>query len=153
MTTSKKLQSIAATIASDCLAVRIRTMSRVITAIYDHALSPIGLTVNQLNMLVAIARIQKPTAKSLAGALQMEASTVSRNLDRMRKEGWLRIVSGQGGRKQELGITQKGADLVEKAFPAWREAQKHAQATLGEKKFAAMARIAESIWAPNRNSS
>ena len=43
-------------IAGQCLAVRVRLLNRTITAIYDDALRPLGLTVGQLNILVVVRR-------------------------------------------------------------------------------------------------
>ena len=44
-------------IAAECLAVRVRTLNRAVTALYDDALRPHGLRVGQLNLLVAVARM------------------------------------------------------------------------------------------------
>ena len=149
MPTSRKLQLIADTIAGDCIAVRVRTLNRVITTVYDHLLRPLGLTINQLNMLVVIIKVSKPTAKSIARILKMETSTVSRNLERMRNQGWL-TVRGQKGRTQELGITPKGADLMAKAVQAWRKAQDRAQIILGQKDFAMLFQISDGIRVADR---
>ena len=43
-------------IACDCIAVRVRLINRVITALYDEAMRPHGLRVSQGNILVAVAR-------------------------------------------------------------------------------------------------
>jgi DNA-binding MarR family transcriptional regulator len=146
MPTSQKLQKIADTIATECLAVRVRILNRVITAIYDDLLRPFGLTVNQFNMLAAISKIRKPTAKSVARILKMETSTVSRNLERMKNQGWITI-RGQDGRTQELGITSGGARRLEKAFTAWRKAQARTQAILQKEGSSMLNAIVESIWA------
>jgi DNA-binding MarR family transcriptional regulator len=146
MPISQKLQNIADTIATECLAVRVRILNRVITTIYDDLLRPFGLTVNQLNMLAAITKIQKPTAKSVARILKMETSTVSRNLERLRNQRWITI-RGQDGRTQELGITKEGSRRMEKALPAWRKAQARAQAIFGTEGCSMLDEIVEIIWA------
>src|SRR3954451_12375489 len=38
-------------IAGECIAVRVRLINRVVTAIYDEALRPFGLRVSQANIL------------------------------------------------------------------------------------------------------
>ena len=43
--------------AGECLAVRVRTLNRAVTALYDESLRPHGLRVGQLNLLVAVARL------------------------------------------------------------------------------------------------
>ena len=48
---------VGSTIAQSCLAGRVRLLTRVIYKIYDDALRPTGLKVSQLNILVAISRM------------------------------------------------------------------------------------------------
>ncbi|MBV8127915.1 MAG: hypothetical protein JO114_09705 [Planctomycetaceae bacterium] len=43
-------------IAGECLGVRVRTLNRALTALYDETLRPHGLRVGQLNLLVAVGR-------------------------------------------------------------------------------------------------
>lgn len=152
MRDSKKLKITADLVAEECISIRVRMLSRVITAIYDETFRSTGLTANQFNMLVVILKMQKPTAKSIARILKMETSTVSRNLERMMKRGWLTIDRHEG-RKQELAVTKKGADLIEKALPAWRKAQAKAQVLLGKKESAALSQLTEVLWKVDRKGS
>lgn len=152
MSNSKKLQIAADLVAEECISLRVRMLNRVITAIYDDTFRPTGLTVNQFNMLVAMIKMRKPTAKTVARILKMETSTVSRNLERMMKKGWLTIKK-QNGRTQELSVTEKGAELIQKALPAWRKAQGRARALLGKKEFSTFTRITENLWNVDRKGS
>ena len=43
-------------IAKTCIAVRLRSLNRVVTNIYDAALRPLGLKISQLNILVVTAK-------------------------------------------------------------------------------------------------
>lgn len=133
-------------IARECTAVRMRLINRVITSVYDDALRRLGLTVNQLNLLVAVCRMERVNAKQVGRVLQMDASTLSRNLDRMRKEGWLRLVAGEDARSRNLKITAKGERLMVKAFPAWEEAQKRVSVLLGAENVEAIEKMASGIW-------
>jgi hypothetical protein len=45
------------TIASNCIAVRLRLLNRVVTNFYDDALRPLGLKVSQLNLLIVTAKL------------------------------------------------------------------------------------------------
>jgi DNA-binding MarR family transcriptional regulator len=152
MRDSKKLKITADLVAEECISIRVRMLSRVITAIYDETFRSTGLTANQFNMLVVMLKMQKPTAKSIARILKMETSTVSRNLERMIKRGWLTIDRHEG-RKRELAVTKKGAELIEKALPAWRKAQTRAQTLLGKKEFAALSQLTEVLWKVDRKGS
>jgi hypothetical protein len=44
-------------IASECVAVRLRMLNRVVTNIYDDALRSLDLKVSQMNILVAAAKM------------------------------------------------------------------------------------------------
>lgn len=120
-------------LAGECLAVRVRMLNRTITGIYDDALRPLGLTAGQLNMMVAIAQLGPIPPGELARRLSMEKSTVSRNVARMRKNGWLTATEAESGRRNELALTGQGEDLLERSVPAWDEAQTRAKAMLGQR--------------------
>ena len=119
-------------IAQDCLAVRTRMLSRMITGIYDDAFRPFGMTTSQANLLAAIAEIGPVQPSALADALHLEKSTLSRNLAIMKKRGWIRVLPGEDDRSHALTVTAQGTKLIEKAFPAWRKAQESAVEILGQ---------------------
>ena len=121
------------TIASDCLAVRVRLLNRTITAIFDNALRPLGLTAGQLNILVIITKRGPISAIEIAERLNMEKSTVSRNLGRMRDNGWLKVSAAEPGQKQRLALSRRGKELLAKSLPAWKRAQTQATQVLGQR--------------------
>ena len=133
-------------IAGECLAVRVRMLNRTITAIYDAALRPLGLTTGQLNILVVIARRGPMSPGEVARRLNMEKSTVSRNLERMRGHGWLAVSAAESGRKQQLTLTRQGKALLEKSVPAWEEAQTQARAVLGRGGAESIHRVGNAVW-------
>jgi len=119
-------------IAGECLGTRVRMLNRTITGIYDEALRPMGLTSGQLNLLVVVAKRGPLSPGEVAKRMNMEKSTVSRNLDRMRQNGWVRVGQSDAGRKQVLTLTRSGRNLIEECLPAWDEAQTRARAMLGQ---------------------
>ncbi len=133
--------------SSECLAVRVRLLNRTITGIYDEALRPLDMTVGQLNILVAVAKLGPVSPGDVARRLNMEKSTLSRNVDRMRGHGWIVVLPGESGRKQTLGIGTKGRKLLEKAVPLWKEAQAHAKTVLGQRGARSICRVADAVWA------
>jgi DNA-binding MarR family transcriptional regulator len=120
------------TIARHCIAVQLRVLNRVITKLYDDALRPLGLKVSQLNILVAAAKLGLARPAAVCDLLQLDTSTLSRNLERMRTRGWVEIVPGTDARTQPFRLTPLGARLLERAFPAWESAQRQATEVLGE---------------------
>src|SRR5262252_5443953 len=80
------------TIANTCIAVRLRRLNRVVTNFYDDALRPLGLKVSQLNLLIVTAKLGLARPTQLCDILQLDTSTLSRNVERMRAHGWLEVV-------------------------------------------------------------
>jgi DNA-binding MarR family transcriptional regulator len=127
-----RLDSSIDAIARSCIAVRLRLLNRVVTNLYDEALRPLGLKVSQLNILVVTARLGLARPAEVCQVLQLDASTLSRNVERMRSRGWLEAVAGEDARTQPFRLTARGRRLLERAFPAWEAAQRKAGELLGE---------------------
>ena len=119
-------------IASECVAVRLRMLNRVITNIYDDALRPLDLKVSQMNILVAAAKLGTARPREVCQILHLDVSTLSRNVERMEARGWLEVVPDEDGRSQPFRLTAPGRKLLEKAVPAWSKAQQQVKAVLGE---------------------
>src|SRR3954471_10149595 len=122
---------VAEVIAAECLAVRVRALNRAVTALYDDALRPHGLRVGQLNLLVAVARLGTARPGDLCWALCMDKSTLSRDVEVMRRNDWLAVEDGSG-RSRPLRITPAGEALLAQVVPAWRRAQERARTLIGD---------------------
>ena len=119
-------------IAGECVAVRLRMLNRVITNIYDNALRPLDLKVSQMNILLAAATMGTVRPLEVCEYLQLDVSTLSRNVDRMKARGWLEVVPDKDGRAQPFRLTPQGRKLLEQAVPAWSEAQQQVKKVLGD---------------------
>jgi DNA-binding MarR family transcriptional regulator len=119
------------TIARNCIAVRLRLLNRVVTNFYDDALRPLGLKVSQLNILIVTARLGLARPAQVCEILQLDTSTLSRGVERMRARGWLEVVPDEDARAQPFRLTARGKRLIEKAVPPWEEAQRQATELLG----------------------
>ncbi len=118
------------TIAGTCIAVRLRLLNRVVTNYYDDALRPLGLKVSQLNILIVTAKL------GLAR---------SRNVKPLQAHGWLEVVPDKDARTQPFRLTAQGKRLIEKAVPAWEEAQRQATKLLGDEGIALLDRAAKRL--------
>jgi DNA-binding MarR family transcriptional regulator len=121
------------TIAGECVAVRLRMLNRVITNIYDNALRPLDLKVSQMNILVAAAKMGTARPLDVCEYLHLDVSTLSRNVERMKARGWLEVVPDEDGRSQPFQLTARGRKLLERAVPAWSEAQEQVKEVLGDR--------------------
>src|SRR5215208_4555563 len=119
-------------IASECVGVRLRMLNRVVTNIYDDALRQLDLKVSQMNILVAAAKMGTARPIEVCEHLHLDVSTLSRNVERMKARGWLEVVPDEDGRSQPFQLTALGRKLLEKAGPAWSEAQRRVTTLLGD---------------------
>lgn len=120
------------TIARTCLVVRLRLLNRVVTKIYDDALRPLGLKASQLNILIVTAKLGVARPARVCDILQLDTSTLSRNVERMRARGWLETVPEADARAQPFRLTAVGKRLIAKAVPAWEKAQRKTADLLGK---------------------
>ncbi|HTW89767.1 MAG TPA: winged helix DNA-binding protein [Candidatus Binataceae bacterium] len=125
----------------ECIGFRVRMLNRMITAIYDEALAGVGLKASQFNLLVAAVNREKAKPAELAKLLEMDESTLSRNVERMCERGWFRLERGVDRRSHLIRVTEKGLDLIRKGYPAWQKAQKEVSRRLGADNVAALKSI------------
>ena len=136
-----------AEIAKNCIPVRIRLLSRTISSIYDQAFRPLGVTIGQMNILVVVAKLGPLAPGDVARKLSMEKSTVSRNVERMRVQGWVNVEPGESARSQFLSVSAKGRRLLVKALPLWRDAQAQTISLLGQQGTKSIHKAADTVWA------
>ena len=120
-------------VADTCHVVRLRAFTRVISRLYNAALSSAELTISQFNILTAIVKLDPAAPRQISAILHIEKSSLSRNINLMRKNGW---VSTDGkGRALRVSITAKGKRVYEKAVPLWENAQRKTRQLVGKEIF------------------
>ena len=144
----KPMKSNLEIISRTCIAVRLRLLNRVVTNFYDDALRPLGLKVSQLNILIVTARLGLARPAEVCELLQLDTSTLSRNVERMRSHGWLEVVPEADARAQPFRLTAQGKRLIEKAVPAWEKAQRQAGELLGDEGIALLDKAARKLRRP-----
>jgi DNA-binding MarR family transcriptional regulator len=139
------MQAMIDKVASECVAVRLRMLNRVITNIYDDALRSLDLKVSQMNILVAAAKMGTARPIEVCEHLHLDVSTLSRNVKPLQAHGWLEVVSEEDARAQPFRLTPQGKRLIEKAVPAWEEAQRQATELLGDEGIALLDKAARKV--------
>lgn len=125
------ISDIAQTTAASCLATRVRQLSRIVTRIYDDAMRPLGITASQYTLLTQLASRDGITAVEIGHELDIEKSTLSRNLKRLLALGHLSMDPPAGRRGRGLHLTPKGQAVLKEAYPIWQDAQKRSTAAMG----------------------
>src|SRR5271156_6496807 len=114
-----------------CLGGCVRKLNRMVTSIYDGALADAGLKPSQFSVLVSVANRKQARPAELIKHLELDESTVSRNVERMCARGWLRLVKDTDRRSHLIEVTDNGQALIRKCLPAWQKAQTEVSRRLG----------------------
>lgn len=123
--------TIAEATSDTCLATRVRQLSRIITRVYDDALRPLGITASQYTLLAQLASRDGITAVEIGHDLDIEKSTLSRNLKRLLALGHIVMDPPAGRRGRGLHLTPKGQAVLKDAYPIWQDAQKKTVGVMG----------------------
>jgi DNA-binding MarR family transcriptional regulator len=116
-----------------CNCGALRQAARRVTKLYDDALAPIGLGINQYSILARLNRVGPSTIQNLARLLVMDRSTLGHLLRPLEKRGFVKLkVSKQDRRSRIAALTQTGAAVVTKARPRWAAAQRRFERTFGK---------------------
>ena len=129
----------------ECVAVRARMLNRAMTNIFDDALRPLGLKASQLNILIVTAKLGLARPGQVCEILQLDASTLSRSVKPLQAHGWVEVVPGEDARAHPFRLTPKGKRLIEKAVPAWEEAQRRASELLGNEGISLLDKAARKV--------
>ena len=129
--TPADLASIASLTSESCIATRVRQLSRIVTRVYDDALRSHGITASQFTLLTQLAHQDGITAAEIGSTLDIEKSTLSRNLKRLLALGHIKMDPPAGRRGRGLHLTPGGKVVIQEAFPLWQAAQKRAVEVMG----------------------
>ncbi len=113
-----------------CACSHIRMASRAVTRFYDEALRSSGLKGTQFVLLAAIEAGEAASITDLAELIDIERTTLVRNLQLLRKEGLVAPEKGMNGRQRPT-LTKQGVETLEAALPLWRQAQSEIEERLG----------------------
>lgn len=125
------LGSIAAATSEACIATRVRQLSRIITRVYDDAMRPHKITASQFTLLTQLAHTDGITAAEIGLDLDIEKSTLSRNLKRLLALGHIEMDPPAGRRGRGLHLTPRGKAVIREAYPLWQEAQRRSIDIMG----------------------
>ena len=137
---------------------RARRAARAVTLLYDKAFESSGLLSTQLGVLYTIYNSASITISKLAGELDMDRTTLTRNLSVLERQGLINISSGKDHRTRIITITSKGTNSIANAIPLWNEIQCKVKQEMGEKAWHELiqslshfVKIAERLLPPDKN--
>lgn len=133
-------------IARECIAVRVRLLNRLVTGMCDEGLRPYGVRVGQVNILVVLANGGPQTSTAVSRILVMDKSTFSRDVDHLRRKGWVTADPCDDGRSYTLRVTEKGLALLEDIYPEWQAIQEDMARVLGPDGVEAVLGAVDRVW-------
>jgi DNA-binding MarR family transcriptional regulator len=119
---------------NNCICLRFRKGARQTTKIYDEFLVPSGLRITQFGLLAHLEENGGPlTVAALAGELNMDPTTLNRNLKPLERRKLLTTRENARDRRvKEIRLTPAGRKLLHEAAPLWKAAHDHVFAALGQ---------------------
>lgn len=114
-----------------CLCLQLRKATRKIGARYDAALAPVGINIAQFSLLRTIARRQPISLTELGRKLELDRSTMGRNVRVIEKLGLVELGRGEDQREATVALSDRGRDVLRVAEPLWAHCQEEVGQRLG----------------------
>jgi DNA-binding MarR family transcriptional regulator len=114
-----------------CTCFRLRRLTRRVTQHYDTHLARAGLRVTQFSLLGMLLCAEPLTLSEIAARMEMDRTTLTRNLGPLQNAGWLEVVPGKDARSRAVQLTDAGRTAWDNAKPHWRQAQDQLNTALG----------------------
>ena len=114
-----------------CVGTSLRRAARAVTRLYDRELRASGLRSTQFTLLQALEIAGEVTQGRLGSILSLDSTTLTRSLQALIEEGWVKETRGDDRRERYLRLTPSGRRRYEETKPAWRRAQNHLIKALG----------------------
>nr|WP_132550968.1 MarR family winged helix-turn-helix transcriptional regulator [Pectinatus cerevisiiphilus] len=127
--------------ASRCNCMNLRRASRAITQFYDDTLKPSGLTITQLSLLRHLEMVEVATISELAKMVQIDRTTLNRNMKPLIREGFIDIRQGKDSRTRQISLTLQGKDAAAKGWKLWKVAQKKIEKYMGNTELAKLVQL------------
>lgn len=121
-----------------CTHFKLRKLVRRVARHYDAEVGKSGLRTTQYSLLSHVAKLGPLRPVDLAAAMQLDASTLTRNLRPLVDAGWLEQGAGPDARSRLVTITAEGRAKRQQAQRHWRQAQESLNAALGADRVAAL---------------
>ena len=119
-----------------CSSFKLRQLSRRVSQHFDHIVGAAGLKTTQYSLLSHVMRLGPVRPGDLAAEMEMDASTLTRNLRPLVKLGWIEVGPGDDGRSRFVTLTDAGREKRAEAQREWKRAQLAFNAQMGDERVA-----------------
>ena len=130
---------------TQCVCVNLRRATRALTQAYDAALAATGIKVTQFSLLRAIQRNEPAAITALADDLDLDRTTLARNLLPLQRDRLVTLADGADQRVTEVRLTAKGRKAIAAALPLWQQIQSDVAQKLGHDRIEQLREIAAAL--------
>lgn len=127
-----------------CTNLKLRQLSRIVTRHYDGFVADVGLKITQYSLLSHVVKLGPIRPGDLARRMQMDASTLTRNLQPLAALGLLTVSAGADARSRLVSATEAGIAKQAQAQQAWKAAQLALNEQLGSERVVALHALLDS---------
>ena len=118
---------------ASCNAAALRQAARRVSQLYDEALAPAGIGINQFSILAALRDAGPSRIADLARELVMDRSTLGHLVRPLEERGLVSLtVDADDRRARTLSLTRAGRATLAKAGPLWMQAQRRFESAFGK---------------------
>jgi len=126
-----------------CSSFKLRKLSRRVSQHFDQIVSVAGLKTTQYSLLSHVVRLGPVKPGELASEMEMDASTLTRNLQPLVAQGWVEVGPGADARSRLVAATDAGREKHTEAKREWKRAQIAFNQRLGEARVARLHAVIE----------
>lgn len=119
----------------DCACFNTRKVARLLGQVYDRALEPSGLKNTQFAALAVADAHEGVSITELSHEMEIERTTLTRNLQVLERDGLVRVGAGVDGRSKTIVVTAKGRRKLASAMPLWTGAQEQVLREFGGRRW------------------
>ncbi|MDB2697287.1 MarR family winged helix-turn-helix transcriptional regulator [Alphaproteobacteria bacterium] len=106
-----------------CMCISIRKAANHISKVYDHELSVLDIKITQYSALKNILALGNPSVNELSKKLDLERTTVLRNLDKLRKMDLISYKKNDLYKVKVISLTVNGRKKLNDAKVIWEKTQ------------------------------
>ena len=119
-----------------CTNFKLRRLTRRVGRHYDRIVGAAGLKTTQYSLLSHVVALGRVRPGELARRMDMDASTLTRNLQPLVAQGWVEVGPGGDGRTRLVTATPAGRAKRDQARREWQRAQAALEERLGKPRVA-----------------
>ena len=106
-----------------CVCISLRKAANHISKLYDHELSALDIKITQYSTLKNIQYLGNPTVHELSRKLDLERTTVLRNLDKLKKIDLISYKKNDVNKIKVISLTVNGTKKLNDAEVIWEKSQ------------------------------